>query len=91
MVEFSCLAIFDDDFITTLCRLKTLPQLNIPKFQHQGRINYIFNESCPFNNFTLKSFGLLLQPIGFELKGSFEEGSMNLRGNIVECGFQRDA
>ena len=84
VVEFSCLAIFDDDFIITLCDSKNPTPVKFPKFQHQGRINYIFNESHPFNNFALKSFGSHLQPIGFELKGSFEEGSVDLRGNIVE-------
>jgi len=84
VVEFSCMAIFDDHFAITLCDSKNPTPVNFPKFQHQGRINYIFNESYPFNNFTLKSFSEKLQPSSFELKGYFEEGSVNLKGKVIE-------
>ena len=84
VVEFSCMGIFDDDFAITLCDSKNPTPVNFPKFQHQGRINYIFNESYPFNNFTLKSFGEYLQPSSFELKGSFKEGSVDLKGKVIE-------
>jgi len=84
VVEFSCLVIFDDNFIITLCDSKNPTPVNFPKFQHQGRINYIFNESYVFNNFVLKSFGEKLQPSSFELKGDFEQGSVDLKGRVIE-------
>jgi len=84
VVEFSCLAIFDDNFMITLCDSKNPTPVKFPKFQHQGRINYIFNESYPFNNFTLRSLGPHLQPSNFELKGNFEEGGVDLKGKVIE-------
>ena len=84
VVEFSCLAIFHENFTITLCDSTNPTPVNFPKFQHQGRINYIFNESYPFNHFILKSFGEKLQPSGFELKGNFENGSVNLTGTAIE-------
>ena len=84
VVEFSCLAIFHESFAITLCDSNNPTPVDFPKFQHQGRINYIFNESYPFNDFTLRSFGEHLQPSSFELKGNFEEGSINLKGKVIE-------
>ncbi|RJS90857.1 hypothetical protein CW705_05065 [Candidatus Bathyarchaeota archaeon] len=84
VLEFSCLAIFDENFIITLCTSRNPTPVRFPKFQHQGRINIICNESYVFNNFVLKSIGDKLQPSGFELKGNFECGSVDLKGRVIE-------
>lgn len=83
VVEFSCLAIFHENFTITLCDSRNPTPVNFPRFQHQGRINYIFNESYVFNDFVLRSFGEKLQPSSFELKGSFEHGSVDLKGSVI--------
>ena len=84
VLEFSCLVIFDENFIITLCTSRNPTPMRFPKFQHQGRINIIYNESYVFNDFVLKSIGDKLQPSGFELKGNFECGSVDLKGNVIE-------
>ena len=84
VLEFSCLAIFDENFIITLCTSRNPTPTRFPKFQHQGRINIIFNESYVFNDFVLKSIGDKLQPSGFELKGNFECGNVDLKGRVIE-------
>lgn len=83
-VEFSCIAIFHDDFIITLSHSEDPTPVNFPKFQHQGRINYIFNESYTFNNFTFRSFGEELQPIAFEIIGDFKDGFVHLMGTAID-------
>ena len=84
VLEFSCLAIFDENFIITLCTSRNPTPVRFPKFQHQGRINIIYNKSYVFNDFALKSIGEKLQPSGFELKGNFECGSVDLKGRVIE-------
>lgn len=85
VLAFSCMGIFHPDFIIMISHSDNPTPADFPKFQHQGRINFISTgKSYVFNDFTLVSLGSNpLQPTGFHLYGSFENGYIDLWGNVT--------
>ena len=84
VLAFSCMVIFHNDFIIMISHSDNPTPADFPKFQHQGRINFIsVGESYIFNNFTLTDLGPNpLQPSGFHLQGTFEGGYVDLMGKV---------
>ncbi len=79
-VSFSCIAIFDENFILTISNSTNPTKENFPKFQHQGRINLLkFNVSFPLDKFKFTDDGRI-QPSEFTLNGEFQGGYFNLTG-----------
>ncbi|HDI01422.1 MAG TPA: hypothetical protein ENF78_03240 [Candidatus Bathyarchaeota archaeon] len=84
VLAFSCMVIFHDEFYIMISHSDNPTPADFPKFQHQGRINFPGQGlSFTFNGFTLESFGNPLQPDGFRLYGPFEDGYVDLEGQVV--------
>ncbi len=84
VLAFSCLAIFHEDFIIMISHSDNPTPTEFPKFQHQGRINLVsMGLSYVFNNFTLTDAGNPLQPESFHLHGPFENGYVDLEGEVI--------
>jgi len=85
VLAFSCMGIFHDEFYIMISHSDNPTPTDFPKFQHQGRINFPgLGLSFTFNDFTLESLGdNPLQPDGFRLYGPFENGYVDLKGDVV--------
>ncbi|RLE62278.1 MAG: hypothetical protein DRN53_04305 [Thermoprotei archaeon] len=84
VLAFSCMVIFHDEFYIMISHSDNPTPADFPKFQYQGRVNFPSRDvSFTFNGFTLESLGNPLQPNGFRLYGPFENGYVNLTGDVV--------
>jgi|GEM_PF-690026 len=84
VLAFSCMVVFHEEFYIMISHSDNPTPADFPKFQHQGRINFPSrNTSFTFNEFVLESFGDPLQPDCFRLYGPFENGYVNLTGDVV--------
>ena len=84
VLAFSCMVVFHDEFYIMISHSDNPTPADFPKFQHQGRVNFPSRGlSFTFNGFTLESLGNPLQPEGFRLYGPFEDGYVDLTGDVV--------
>ena len=84
VLAFSCLVVFHEEFCIMVAHSENPTPADFPRFEHQGRINlWAGDASHTFNNFTLISMGDPLQPSSFHLYGPFEQGYVDLRGEVV--------
>ena len=82
-LTFTCGYIYANDFQLTIgCAENPSPIVPPVPFQHQGRLSFPGrNLSFRFDNYELSDSGGL-QPTKFYINGSYEEGEVNLEGNV---------
>ena len=84
VLAFSCMVIFHRDFYIMLSHSVNPTPADFPRFQHQGRVNFVrTGESYVLEEFTLRDLGSLIQPSGFKLEARFKAGYINLTGKVV--------